>query len=75
MDFSMAVVDKRVGPVRTDGEGLVEQAPARLTNEGESGEGSGRDGVPDFRRRLECRGLAYLPFGRSGITWPIGESC
>ena len=39
---------------------------------GESGEDAGRDDDPDFRRRLECRGLAHLPFGRSGITWPRG---
>ncbi len=38
---------------------------------GESGEGAERDNDPDFRRRLERRGLASLPFGRSGITCPM----
>ncbi len=37
---------------------------------GGSGGDTGRDDGPDFRRRLERRGLAQLPFGRSGIIWP-----
>ncbi len=37
-------------------------APCR----GESGEGAGRDDDPDFRRRLERRGLAHLLFREIG---------